>query len=234
MSEKQRTYSTFNYDAHARTCAPEDFLGQVRRTVNGVPLGDDQLGLIKQAMAAGLSLEPDDVLLELACGNGALSQCLFASCKGYLGIDVSEYLVSVAQQHFERAPTHRFLAQGGVAYVREETEPARFSKVLCYAGFQYFPDGEAAEILAALHTKFTRVGRIFIGNLPDKDQAAKFYRDRTPSAEELADPTTAVGIWRTRPEFSALAAAAGWKITLSTMPPTFQPAYYRYDAVLSR
>ena len=102
MTDEKPIYPKFNYDTHARTCAPDDFLGQTRRTVQGVPLPAEQINMIVEAVNFGLGLKSDDVLLELACGNGALSQFLFNSCKEYIGIDVSEYLISIAKKNFEK------------------------------------------------------------------------------------------------------------------------------------
>ena len=114
MKNAKPLYTKFSYDEHARTCAPDDFLGQIRRTVQGVPVSDNQIQMICAAMGAGLSLKPDDVLLELACGNGALSTFLFDLCKGYLGIDLSEYLISVAKKNFEVLPHYQFTAKGAI------------------------------------------------------------------------------------------------------------------------
>ena len=234
MVEKQKSNPVFSYDAHARTCAPDDFLGQVRRTVNGAPVSSDQIEMILAAIDAGLTLEPDDVLLELACGNGALSCALFGDCKGYMGVDCSDYLISVAKRHFERLPDYRFEVGDALAYLRGETAPLKFTKALCYASFQYFSDTEAAEVLRILKMKFSNLKQLFIGNMPNKDNAAKFYRNRTPGAEELADNRTAIGVWRTPAELTALAHTSGWSATSSIMPPAFQSAYYRFDAILTR
>ncbi len=234
MPSEKSTYSKFSYDEHARTCAPDDFSGQIRRTVQGVPVSDDQIHMIIAAMKFGLGMKPDDILLELACGNGALSYFLFDSCKAYLGVDVSDYLISVAQKNFEVLPDYRFAVQGGAEYVREELHPEKFSKVLCYAGFQYFSADEAAEILTILFKRFCHVDTVFIGNLPDKDRANKFYKEKYCSTEELSDYSTAIGTWRTQSEFAQMAEDAGWKVNFSIMPPEFNGAYYRYDALLSR
>lgn len=234
MSNEKPSYSKFSYDEHARTCAPDDFLGQTRRTVQGVPVSEDQIQMIVAAIKSGLRFRPDDVLLELACGNGALSRFLFDSCQDYLGVDLSEYLISVAQKNFEALPHYRFSVKGGTEYVRHEPQPERFTKALCYAGFQYFPDGDASEILISLFNKFKNVQTMFIGNLPDRDRAKEFYKNRQPSSEELSDCCTAIGIWRTRAEFEKLAGNAGWKVKFSNMPAEFNGSYYRYDAALSR
>jgi len=228
------SYPKFSYDQHARTCAPDDFLGQVRRTVQGVPVGEDQLLMIAEAINAGLQLKHDDVLLELACGNGALSHCLFGSCKEYVGVDISEHLISIAKQNFEALPHHRYVMRGAVEFLRDEPQPSRFSKVLCYAGLQYLSDAETAEVFECLNKKFNRVETVFLGNLPDRDRASEFYKARRPSAEELADCATAIGAWRTRSEIAELAGAAGWSVQFSAMPASFYAAHYRFDALLSR
>lgn len=234
MPNEELFYPKFSYDEHARTCAPDDFLGQTRRTVQGVPVSDDQIKMIVEAINSGLEIRPDDVLLELACGNGVLSRFLFDLCKDYVGVDISEYLISVAKKHFEVLPHYRFSVQGAAEYVRQEMHPGNFSKVLCYAGFQYFSADEAAEILHVIYKKFSNVRTVFIGNLPDKDRAGNFYKARQPSVEELSDRATAIGTWRTQSEFKQLAGDAGWEVKFSIMPSAFNAAHYRYDALLSR
>ncbi|MFC1778223.1 class I SAM-dependent methyltransferase [Pseudomonadota bacterium] len=186
-----------------------------------------------EAIKSGLALLPDDVLLELACGNGSLINLLFNSCKGYLGVDISEHLISVAKKNFEISPDYEFSAQEALEYVRQEQKPQKYTKMLCYAGFQYFPDSDVVEILSSIRVRFSNIQTIFIGSLPDKDRAEEFYHSRRPSAEELSDCFTAIGIWRSRVEFQELAFKAGWKVKFSTMPTEYFSSYYRYDALLS-
>lgn len=233
MPNDNDTYLKFDHDAYAKSRAPDDFWGQVRRTVNGVPVSDDQIKLIVDTVRTALNLKPEDTLLDIACGNGALSHLLFDSCSGYLGVDLSEHLISVAKANFEKLPSHQFMQQGAAEYVRAEPRPERFSKVLCYGSFPYFPAADAAEVLRTLHDKFTNTQSVFIGNLPDKERAAEFYK-RPPNTEELMDCFSQIGIWRTRDEFAQLAGDAGWKVRFSTMPAGFYSSYYRYDALLSR
>lgn len=234
MSNANRSYSKFSYDEHARNCAPDDFLGQTRRTINGKPLPEDQIQMIVTAIKYGLGFKTDDVLLELACGNGALSRFLFDSCKAYLGVDISEHLVSVAKKNFEVLPHYQFSVQAATEYVKQEQHAEKFTKMLCYAGFQYLPDRDAIEILTIILNKFINIQTIFIGNLPNRDQAHEFYTSRHPSLEELSDCNTALGIWRTKDEFTQLAVSAGWKVKFSTMHSAFYSSHYRYDALLSR
>jgi len=233
MPNDNKTYLKFDHDAYAKTRAPDDFWGQVRRTVQGVPVSDDQIKMIVDATRSALNMKPNETLLDIACGNGALSHLFFDSCSGYLGVDLSEHLISVAKANFEVLPQYQFMQQGAAEYVRSEKWPERFSKVLCYGSFSYFSATDAAEVLRTLFEKFSSVQNIFIGNLPDKDRAAEFYK-KQPDIEELEDCYSQIGIWRTRSEFGKLASDAKWHVKFSTMPAGFYASYYRYNALLSR
>lgn len=234
MQSDKAGYQKFDHNEYAKTRAPDDFWGQIRRTVQGEPVSDDQIRMIVDAIQTALCLKPDDKLLDLACGNGALSRLLFDSIAEYQGVDFSEHLISVAKKNFEKLPGYRFMTHGAAEYVRQETHPEKFTKVLCYGSFSYFPAADADEVLHTLHDKFHNVQSVFIGNLPDKDRAAAFYKAKQASAEELADNTSQIGIWRSQNEFAQLAAAAGWKTRFTTMPPEYYAGYYRYDVLLSR
>jgi len=233
----QRTppnYPTVDYDAHARTCSPDDFWGQVKRTVHGRPVADEQIDMIVGVIERQLALQPSDVVLDLACGNGALSQRLFDACAGWVGVDVSEYLIEVANRHFAEAPRITFIADGAAQYATAEAHPERFTKVLCYGSFAYFSQADAQSTLQLLQDRFVNVQTIFIGNLPDRERASVFFASREPEPGELTDPQAQIGIWRSRQEFAGMAAEAGWDTEFTEMPPGFFSAHYRYDAVLRR
>lgn len=223
----------FSYDAHARTCPPDDFLGQTKRTVQGKPLGEDQIQLIVAQMRHLLDLAPPDRLAEIACGNGYLSQRLFPQLQGYRGSDISDYLISVAQKNFERPPDFTFSCQGGLEHVLSEIRPEAYSKMLCYAAAQYFPDDQLSELLQTVRRRYTGVARLMIGNCPDRSRAGQFFGSDMPSNEVLDDTGTALGRWRLPSDFSAIAANAGWDVQFASMPPQFSGATYRFDALLT-
>lgn len=234
MQNDKISYKKFDHNEHAKSRAPDDFWGQIRRTVQGEPVSDEQIKMIVEAIQTSLQLNPNDSLLDLACGNGALSHLFFDSLAEYQGVDFSEHLISVAKKNFERSPSHQFMTMGAAEYVRQELHPKKFTKVLCYGSFSYFPAADAVEVLSTLFDKFSNVQTVFIGNLPDKDRAAAFYKEKQVTIEEMADHESQIGIWRTQSEFAQLATSAGWNSTFSVMPSEYYASYYRYDMLLSR
>jgi SAM-dependent methyltransferase len=100
-----------DYKEYPKTLAPDDFWGQVRRTVHGKPITENQIQLIVEAIKNGLDFQKNDCLLDIACGNGALSRRLFHDINEFLGVDNSEYLISVAIANFGAPPKIRFLPE---------------------------------------------------------------------------------------------------------------------------
>jgi cyclopropane fatty-acyl-phospholipid synthase-like methyltransferase len=231
---KTTQVNKFDHDLHARTKDEADFWGQIRRTVNGKAVDETQITMIIDRIYEKLALKQDDVLLDLACGNGALSSRLFDSLKGYHGVDFSARLIEVASKYFAAPPQYAFTNSGASEYIDEETDPDRYSKVLCYGSFSYFHPEHAANVLDKLYRKFTNVTHVFIGNLPDKALAEKFYGLGKVNSLELEDNESPIGIWRDREEFIALAQDHGWRSEITVMPESYYAAHYRYDVLLTR
>lgn len=101
------------YKQYPSAMAPGDFWRQIKRTVNGEPVSDEQISMIVSAIRDALAFSPEDQLLDLACGNGALSQYFFDECENFLGVDVSEILIDVAKRYFEQPKRQFVLADVG-------------------------------------------------------------------------------------------------------------------------
>jgi cyclopropane fatty-acyl-phospholipid synthase-like methyltransferase len=217
---------------YPKTCAPNDFWGQVKRTVKGKPVAQDQIDMIVKAIRAGLQFEESDILLDLGCGNGALSQHFFPSCSRMLGVDFSSYLIAVAKTNFEQPPTYVFLEEDIAAYVSNEQYPLRFTKALCYGAFSYLSHKNARTLLQILSDRFNNIKAFFIGNLPDKEKVGDFYPPDTDYCALVDDNTSPIGIWRSKEDMYQLARETNWVAEFMTMPTSFYAAYYRYDVIL--
>lgn len=189
--------------------------------------------MIISAITSGLELMSGESLLDLGCGNGALSQFLFEKCDLYQGVDFSEFLIDVAQKNFEKPPAYSFKLSDAVSYVESEPSPSRFEKALCYGVFSYFSADSAERLLSVLRKRFTGIKRIFIGNLPDRDLAGEFYPAGEDFTHLLGDAQSPLGIWRSQKFMRDLAASTGWIAEFRTMPEDFYASRYRFDAILT-
>jgi len=189
--------------------------------------------MIVDAIVSALTPGPADYLLDIGCGNGALAARMFDTCDRWLGVDSSEYLISVARRHFS-APTRTFICQDAVAYARSESEPARFNKALCYGVFAYFCDNDAVDLLTLLHERFVNLKVIFIGSLPDPERAPQFYDEMALANADLRNPRTQIGVWRSRQQIEEMAIRSGWQVRFQALPMDFYQAHYRFNAILDR
>lgn len=225
-------YPKSDYKEYPKTLDPDDLWGQVRRTMFGKPVTEEQIGMIVGAIRNGLQMKKPDCLLDLACGNGALSRHFFPDCSGFVGSDYSEYLISVAKRKFEHLPDYEFFCSDVVSHLLSEKRPERFTHVLCYGSFAFFPAADAETALTTLRQRFPNVRRAYIGNLPDKDRAPFFFPAGKDYVAELDQHDSQIGIWRSKEDMTELARQTGWSIQFYMMPETFFASHYRYDAVL--
>jgi len=221
------------YKEHPKTCDPDDFWGQVKRTVNGKPIAQEQIDMIVDAVCRGLALSPDDTLLDLCCGNGALTTYFFEKCSGGVGVDFSEPLITVAHRHFVKRPQEKFILQDVVGFVNTYEAPERFTKALCYGSFMFLPKQTAYTLLKSLGLRFQCIKKLYIGNLPDKSKMSEFFADKEYTQGIENDPGAPIGIWRMENEFIDLAGKTGWHVELFRMPEQFYAAHYRFDAILT-
>jgi SAM-dependent methyltransferase len=223
-----------DYKEYPRTLDRADLWGQVRRTVNGKPVSDEQIAMIVRAIRSGLQLSADDSVLDLACGNGALSSYLFDDCAALFGIDSSDYLIEIANSRFVAPGKTMFVVDDAAHYVENAPDAGRFTKALCYGSFSFFSEIDAVRVLRGLNRRFINVSRVFVGNLPDADRAHRFYSPGKNYGPELKDHSAQIGIWRSEAEFDALASMTGWRLEVAVMPAEYYAAHYRFDAILTR
>lgn len=102
-----------------------------------------------------LDIKPEDTVLEVGCGAGALAHYL--KCR-YVGVDYSETLV---KKHIEFLGNSVLTAEAADLPFKDKS----FDKVICYGVFLYFDDKEYAKKAVG---ELLRVAKeaVFIGELP--------------------------------------------------------------------
>ena len=225
-------FPKWDYKEYPKILPKEDLWGQVRRTVNGRPIDEVEIQRMVDGVLSGLRLDALDQVLDLACGNGALSARLFPHCSNLHGVDYSDYLVSIARELFGDQ-RHDFECQDVYRYVDHEPQPQRFTKGLCFGSVGYFSDETLTHVLDQLKARFTNLKRFYIGNIADTDKAAAFYGDRPFSADDLRQHESQIGRWRSPQELTELAGASGWAVEIQPLVAEASQAHYRYNAVLT-
>lgn len=230
----KKDYVKLFYKDLPKKCDPKDFWGQVKRTVNGKPITQEQIDSIVKTVCIHLKFKKTDNLLDIGCGNGALSVLFLKKINSLVGVDFSEYLISVAKENFEEKPNYTFHIGDAYKFIANYKGKEKISKALCYGTFAYFNFRTAERMLCYLNKEYKNLQRIFLGNLPDKDRAAKFFYNNIDYSDQLNDAKSPIGIWRTKDEMKKLAADCGWKIEFHQMAEGFHGAHYRYDVLLTR
>jgi len=97
---KESRNGDYLHKEYPKTRAADDFWGQVSRTVKGVAVSQENIDMIVQAIRNGLAFSPDDVLLDIGCGNGGVLTYMQdrIDVKTATGVDISKKALDVAKQ----------------------------------------------------------------------------------------------------------------------------------------
>jgi len=226
-------FPKWDYQEYPKTLARDDFWGQVRRTIMGRRITEEEVTTLVDHLRELLELRPGDVLLDLGCGNGALSARLFDGCAGYAGVDLSAYLIEIAKAYFERPPAYLFFHGDALEFTASVERPESFTKIVCFSVFQFFSTAEVDGLLRTVSERFPNAHRVVLGYLPDRDKAGHFFHEGYTD-RDLNEPQSQVGRWWSTEEVAALGARFGWEVATIRMPEDFFSANYRFDAILTR
>lgn len=220
--------SEHDYTERPKQFERNDFWQQVRRTINGKPVDELQIQLIVRQIVSVLRLEPSDKLLDIGCGNGALSVRLEPHIGELLGVDLSEYLIDVALEYFSTSKMS--FEQKRVEDIIGQPAFRKFNKGLLYGVSSFLDD----ETIARLVEWFIgqKTGVLMFGNVRDRNLAAEFYGSE-PDVTELDNVGSSMGKWRTRDWYEQLAASIGVKVQFFKMPAEFYAAKYYFDVLIT-
>ena len=218
-----------------KTVSRKDFWSQIKRTVNGKPVSEEDIAKIVSAIRSGLlHSEGAKKLLDLGCGNAALASRLFDDVDEYAGVDFSEYLIGVAREFFMDSRVKAYFEGDILNFLESNSDCEDYTHVLCYGVFSYLPKNRASDFFKLVFSNFPKVNDMFIGNLPDASKAEGFFAKRGLTEFELDNEQTPIGVWWEPSEIIRIAESCGWSARVEKMPPDFYAAEYRFDLVLSR
>lgn len=228
-----REWSTY-WAKQPRLCDESDFLHQVGKTVGGKPIAEEQFGRIVTSIAAALSLQQDDILLDLCCGNGLVTMPIAHRCSAITAIDYSPGLIAIAKKH-HGANNIKYL-QGDVRELSRLIRERTFNKIFMYEALQHFQPHEIDRLLRDLRQLSGNHIAILFGSIPDRSRKWSFYNSVQRKIDyliRLSRGTEAIGYWWKRKELEAIAIRHGFHITFNEQDPLLYTAHYRFDALLT-
>jgi len=122
-----------------------------------------------------LDLQKDDVLLDLCCGNGVITNELAKKCKEVVGVDFSEPLLEVANRDHRPANVSYHHLNVLMLEKMSQTSQGPFSKTLMFTALQHFRLRDLISILENCIRLSSSEHIILLGYVPDKKRKWKFY-----------------------------------------------------------
>lgn len=221
--------SKYDYMQRPQQFDRTDFWRQVRRTINGQPVDEIQIKFIVDQILSVLDLQPTDHLMDIGCGNGALTSYLEPYVAKLHGMDHSEYLIEIALEYFssEKSTFELKNIENAIGLNKYK----EFNKVLIYGVSSFLSDDTLQKLLTWYFNDNNR--SMMLGNIRDREYASKFY-GRNPSAIELDDISSSMGKWRERTWFENLANEQGIVVSFFKMPNEFYASEYYFDVLFSK
>lgn len=117
---------------------------------------------VQTAAIAALALNPDDVLLDLACGTGAAVRDAAPSVRRAVGFDLSPGMIAQARERANVSGLGNVEFREGDVSGPLPFEDQAFSACLCTTAFHHFPRPQ--ETIAELHRVLGPGGRVVIAD----------------------------------------------------------------------
>lgn len=211
-------------------CSVDEALCQVGKTVMGQPVSARHLGTIVDAIAAGLDLKPESVIVDLGCGNGIVTERVADRVARIAGIDVSEPLIEAARTH--RARPNCTYHVGDLAEL-DQFPIEGVTKTYCYEVLQHLSTEETGALLGTLIEQLGDGLVFFAGSIPERARLGAFYNTPerwTHYERRLAEGTEQIGHWWERDELIALCNELGLTCTPLDQAASLYTSHYRFDA----
>jgi len=213
------------WDKQAEAADADEQVGRITR--DGKSVAPE---VIASHISSLLDLQPTDYLLDVCCGNGALTALLAEKVAFSTGVDLSPKQIELAKKRYPAGDWY-CLAADQLWQLSE-----RYHKINLYFSFQYFThDAEALAVMMALKAVLKPGGRILLGDIPDLTRWAEYYHS-WPSRmrwmwHRLRGKDNMGRFWHQK-DMARLANQAGLNIRFLAEPAHLPFAWYRFDALL--
>lgn len=217
---------------HAEATAGADPQAQVQRTWQGRPMSAEQFEAIVDWVLSRLRPEADCDVLDLCCGNGAITHHLARRCRQVLGVDFARTLLDQVDRGAH--PNLEVLQSDIRACDFPEDS---FDRVLLYAGLQYLDLPETVVLLREVRRWLRPGGRVLLGDIPDADRMWDFFDSaerRSAYFAQLAGRQPLIGTWFSPQWLTHLGRDCGFdRVEVLRQPSVFPFGHFRFELLLA-
>lgn len=216
-----------------RSSDKEDLLNQVGKTYLGKPINNSQLGLTFNSIKENLNLNKEDVVIDLGCGNGLLSNKIAHFVKYVYGFDFTPDMINVAL---------RCKKEKNVNYIKKDILKIDFSKykankITMYEVLQYFDVTMFRELLNKLNSSYESF-ELFVAGIPDARKIFYFYNTKERRKyyyfEVLEKGNLHIGNWWYKEQIRILCKEFGLSVSIIKQNKKIHTAHYRFDVLIEK
>jgi 2-polyprenyl-3-methyl-5-hydroxy-6-metoxy-1,4-benzoquinol methylase len=193
-------------------------------------------------IAEKLQLTSEDILLDMCCGNGILTQHLARHCKAVLGIDFSQSHIDYANMH--KTAANAWFVCGNALQLNEldlagfEPFSKGFTKsCLCFS-FQYFETVEQGKtVVENIFGKMDREAKLLLVDVPDRERWFVYYnsiRKIVRLLKQMLQQRNDMGKFWSEEELLFIGRSLNLEGQKILQPSHFPYAHYRMDYLFSR
>jgi cyclopropane fatty-acyl-phospholipid synthase-like methyltransferase len=210
-----------------------EVFSQVGRTVGGIPTGAQDLVSTSEAILSALRPSPAEVVLDLCCGNGLISERIAPHCGSLIGVDFSESLIQVARM---RSPKIKFILSDVTTLDSALLGVDLVDAAYMTFSFQCFDETMVHKLLNHLRVLAKPRFRLFLESIPDIERImAHFHTPERMAAyqKRKAEGTELIPNWWSTKQLATVARAEGFSCDLIMQSSDRVSSHYRFDALLT-
>ncbi|WP_221074007.1 class I SAM-dependent methyltransferase [Agarivorans aestuarii] len=213
---------------HGKSTSGHQAQEQVLRTSNKEVVSESVWANTLEYLQNTFEVNDKDVLLDLCCGNGLITQYFSDKCQSVTSVDVTPEFIQ--QLNALKLPNVEAICTDLLSL---DFPKHSFSKIILYAGIQYFSEDEVISLFKKFSHWLKPNGMLFVGDIPDKSKLWDFYNSKEREHfyfERCEERNDVVGTWFEKQwlcklsEFTGLAEPRAWD-----QPNEQIYAHFRFD-----
>jgi 2-polyprenyl-3-methyl-5-hydroxy-6-metoxy-1,4-benzoquinol methylase len=232
-----RDWETFWNSIDTQQGKENDWLSlmeQVGKTLHQKPIDDNQFKMVYEKIVTALSLEKNDVVLDLCCGNGVITEKIANYVDSIVGVDFSQPLIDVANT-IKSNNTNYFCSSVLDNSLVKSLKNRKFKKIYMNSALQHFAENDFSNLLDNFLMLGGSESMFFITDIPEKKNLFAFYNTEERQKDyykRLANGTEAIGTWWEREFLIEVATNKGLRIETLDQSVDLHTAHYRFDILI--